>query len=413
MRSYYRRRLITVAMLSFTILLMLIIIALFVFSYIQSDRETDRTVEMLLSREEQPAPPVGGNQFPGKWEPMQDQRVFPSAYYDIRADQDGTVVSSELFGFTEDSDSDVQNYVSQILQAGNNKGRLGSFKYGVEETADGRLHIVLMSITIQMQMLFSMLRTALIIGAVLLALLFVILLPVTSRAAALLAQNTEKQKQFITDAGHELKTPVAVIRSNLDVMELLQGKSNWSGNIRCQVDRLEGLVKQLLLTARVDEKQWTGKTTVLDFSKELENELGIYEETVLQKDLKLQKEVETGLHIKGDEESVKQLIHALLDNAMQYTPSGGSVWVNAGREKKTLSLEIRNTVDALPHIEPERLLDRFTRGDNARSRKNGGTGIGLSTAKSIVELYKGNITVSYAGDNMFQVLVRLPLTTVS
>ena len=413
MRSYYRRRLITVAMLSFTILLMLIIIALFVFSYIQTDRETDRTVQMLLTREEQAEPPFGGGQFPGQWEPMQNQRAFPSAYYDIKAEQDGTVISSELIGFTEDTDSDVQNYVSQVLQTGKSKGRLGSFKYGVEETANGQLHIILMNITIQLQMLFSMLRIALIISAVLLVLLFVILLPVTSRAAAMLAQNTEKQKQFITDAGHELKTPVAVIRSNLDVMELLQGKSNWSGNIRCQVDRLEGLVKQLLLTARVDEKQWTGKTTIIDFSKELQSELSIYEETVMQKDLKLQNEVEAGLHIKGDEESVKQLIHALLDNAMQYTPAGGSVWVSAGREKKTLKLEIRNTVDALPQIEPERLLDRFTRGDNARSRKNGGTGIGLSTAKSIVELYKGNITVSYAGENIFQVLVHLPLTVVS
>lgn len=95
---------------------------------------------------------------------------------------------------------------------------------------------------------------------------------------------------------------------------------------------------------------------------------------------------------------------------MQYTPPDGSVWVSAGREKKMLRLEVTNTVDALPQIEPERLLDRFTRGDNARSRKNGGTGIGLSTAKSIVDLCHGSISVAYPDDARFQVIVRMPLT---
>ena len=203
----------------------------------------------------------------------------------------------------------------------------------------------------------------------------------------------------------------AVIRSNLDVMELFQGKSNWSGNIRSQVDRLDGLVKQLLLLARLDEKQWAGKTTDINFSNELKNEVSIYEETVTQKELTLKTDIAEGLriHAHAEEESVRQLLHVLLDNAMQYTPSGGSVWINAGKEKKNLRLEITNTVDALPQIAPERLLDRFTRGDTARSRKNGGTGIGLSTAKSVADLYHGEITVSYLDENMFQVIVHLPL----
>lgn len=410
MRSYYRKRLITVSMLAFVILLLLTIAALFVFCYIQMDRGTDRTVQAMLNDEARTPLPPNEALFPGGFNPMQDQGMFLSAYYDITADADGTVRSSELFGFLDGTDSDIQGYVDQVLETGKRSGGWGSFKFGVREVEGGKLRIILMDISIQLQMLFSMLRNALIIGAVLLTLLFVILLPVTARAAVLLAQNTEKQKQFITDAGHELKTPVAVIRSNLDVMELLQGKSNWSGNIRCQVDRLEELVKQLLLMAKLDEKQWAGKTAVIDFSQELEKEIGIYDETVLQKDLKLVKDITAGLRIEGDETSVHQLIHALLDNAMQYTPSGGSVWVKASREKKALCLEVTNTVDALPQIAPERLLDRFTRGDNARSRKNGGTGIGLSTAKSIVDLCHGSISVSYLNDAMFQVVVRMPLS---
>lgn len=195
-------------------------------------------------------------------------------------------------------------------------------------------------------------------------------------------------------------------------MELLQGKSNWSGNIRTQVERLDGLVKQLLLLARLDEKQWSGKTANIDFSQELNNEISIYDETVLQKELTLKTDVAPGLRIRAEEESVRQLLHVLLDNAMLYTPPDGSVWVSAAKEKKTLRLEITNTVDALPKIALERLLDRFTRGDTARSRKNGGTGIGLSTAKSVADLYHGDITVAYQGDSLFQVTVRLPLSII-
>ena len=409
MRKFYRRRLITVSMLAFLILFTLVISGMFLFSFLQMESETSRTVQSLLNPPEYDFQMFGGAQFPGAFEMMRGQPMFPSSYYDITAERDGTVLTCESSGFPDDMDSDIQSSVLQVLSTGKSSGRWGNLKFGIQETEDGKLHIILMNISIQLQMLLSMVRGALIIGAALLLLLFIILLPVTAKAASLLIQNTEKQKQFITDAGHELKTPVAVIRSNLDVMELLQGKSNWSGNIRSQVDRLDGLVKQLLLLARLDEKQWAGKTTDIIFSNELKNEVSIYEETVTQKELTLKTDIAEGLRIHAEEESVRQLLHVLLDNAMQYTPSGGSVWINAGKEKKNLRLEITNTVDALPQIAPERLLDRFTRGDTARSRKNGGTGIGLSTAKSVADLYHGEITVSYLDENMFQVIVHLPL----
>lgn len=187
------------------------------------------------------------------------QPMFPSAFYEVETDADGKVVYCEMHGFADESDTDIQAEVDQILQSGHETGRLGAFKYGVMEKEYGGRRLILMNIAIQMQTLYSVLRSALLIGVLLSVLLLAILFPVSSKAADLIMRNTEHQKQFITDAGHELKTPVAVIRSNLDVMELLDGKTKWSGNIRDQVDRLEGLVKQLLLLARLDEKQWTGK----------------------------------------------------------------------------------------------------------------------------------------------------------
>ena len=408
MKRYYRWRIIASAMVAFIILLTLVIGGIVLFSFLQMERSTDQTVQALLTPENSGERPFDEPRMPGFLQGDPRQAMFPSAHYEIETDANGHILTCELRGFAEDTDDDIQGYVDQILESGKDNGRIDSYKYGLKETANGGRHIILMNISIQLQMLSSVLFNALIIGFGLLILLFIILLPVSTKAANLILQNTEKQKQFITDAGHELKTPVAVIRSNLDVMELLEGKSKWSGNIRGQVDRLEGLIKQLLMLARLDEKQWTGKTERIDLSRLTENEMETYREGALQKALDLECSVTPGLCVVGDKDAMKQMIHALMDNAIQYTPDGGNVRVKLGREKKQLCLDIVNTVDALPQIPADRLTDRFVRGDTDRSRKTGGTGIGLSTAKSVVEMHHGSLSINYPDDSRFQIVIRIP-----
>ena len=408
MKKYYRRRIISSAMMAFIILLVLVIGGIYLFSLLQTEQNTDRMIQFLLSPEINEDRPPWDSDFPAFADYGPGQEMFPSAFYDIQTNESGQILSVAYRGFMDDADSDLQTYVDQILVRAESGGKLGSFKFGVKETETGGYHIILMNISIQMQTLYSVLRSALLIGGVLSIMLLIILFPVSSYAAELIIRNTEKQKQFITDAGHELKTPVAVIRSNLDVMELLDGTTKWSANIRGQVDRLENLVKQLLLLARLDEKQWGGKAERIDLSQIFESELNIYQETADQKNLKLQSEIQPGLQVVGDKEAMYQMIHAVMDNAMQYTPADGSVRVSCVREKKQLLIDITNTVDALPQIAPEKLTDRFTRGDTARSRKNGGIGIGLSTAKSVAEMVHGSIKINYLNDSMFQVVIHLP-----
>ena len=112
------------------------------------------------------------------------------------------------------------------------------------------------------------------------------------------------------------------------------------------------------------------------------------------------------LQMIGDRDSLRQMLHAVMDNALQYTPEQGSILLKAESGKKAIRLEITNTVDSLPGIAPEKLTDRFTRGDTSRSRKNGGTGIGLSTAKSVVEMHHGNLSIHYPDDHHFQLVIQ-------
>ncbi|MBR5111772.1 MAG: GHKL domain-containing protein [Clostridia bacterium] len=408
MKRYYRRRIIASAMMAFLILLFVVIGGILLFSFLQSERTTDQTVQLLLSPPAAEQRPFGGRDFPGFMDSAPGQTPLLSAFYEIETDAEGKILRAELRGFSEDTDADMQSYVDRIFARGKDSGKLDAFKYGRAQEENGNYRVILVNISIQLGMLYAMLRSALIIGAGLSVLLLIILLPVSSKAAALILQNMEKQKQFITDAGHELKTPVAVIRSNLDVMELLDGKTKWSGNIRSQVDRLEGLVKQLLLLARLDEKQWTGKTEIIDLTHLLKDEMDIYRDEAAQRELKFSADIASGLRVTGDRAALSQMVHAVMDNAMQYTPSGGNVWVKCVREKKQLRFDITNTVDTLPQIPADRLTDRFTRGDTARSRKTGGTGIGLSTAKSVAEMCHGSIEIKYLTDTMFEAVILLP-----
>ena len=402
MRSDYRRRIIASAMLAFFILLVLVIGGIALFSSLWMEQNSDRKVQTLLNSQtdRETTSRVMGSSRPRRGNSVQ----YP--FHDIRTDAEGQIISVVFHGFQED-EADVQALVDRLLKTGKETGRLEDYKFGLLQE-EGGCHIILMDLRLQEETLNSILCGAVIIGVILSLLLLFILFPVSWKAADILMRNTEKQKRFITDAGHELKTPVAVIRSNLDVMELLQGQNNWSRNIRGQVDRLERLVEQLLLLARLDESRWSGKIEKIDLTHALAEEMGIYQETVEQKKILLETDIRKDLYVMGDQDALSKMIHALMDNAMQYTPAGGKVWVTAVREKKQVCLEVTNTVEKLPRLPPEQLMDRFTRGDMSRSRKNGGTGIGLSTVRSVAEMMHGSVSVSYPADSLFQVKIRLP-----
>ena len=408
MKKNYRNRFILGAMMAFTILMVLVIGSVYAVSYVEMEQESSRFVAIRLSEEKQ-SNRLSFSQ-PFSWFLSfkgNKQRIYAN-FYDIRTDAQGVITSMEKRGMLEESDDSVQQLVHQVLQTGKAAGKSGIYKFGVKTLEDGAFHVILMDGTVQLRTLNNVLRTSALVGIVMLALLFIILLPVGNRVADSAVRGAEKQKQFITDAGHDLKTPVAIMRTNLDMLELLDGKSKWSHNIRSQVDRLEGLIKQLLMLSRLDEKQVSGEMECVDLQHMIQSEIEAYQEDLDQKNLHLTTELEENLVLRGDGDTLKQLMRLLMDNAVQYTPHDGSIAIEARREKKKICWRVLNTVDELPPMEPEKLLDRFTRGSTARTQTSGGSGIGLSAAKTIVELHKGSIHISYPDEKHFQVDMAFP-----
>ena len=406
MKRYYRNRFILGAMLSFLILLIVAMIGTWLFSYRQMEQETNDFLSAMqqVNAEDrsftQPVPPPMFGYTP-------DRRDYPSGFYDIDLDQEGNIRSIQRLGMMEEDDDSVREYVRQALQQQAASGKVGPYKYSLVKHEDGTSKLVLLDISIQLQGLYNTLKSALLVGAVLMAALFLILLPVSSKVADAFVRNTEKQKQFITDAGHDLKTPVAIIRSNLDVMEL-QGKSKWSENIRSQTERLERLISELLMMSRLDETSEKIKREALDLTVMLQDEKQHFLPVTQQRDISWQVDIPDTLPVMGDEKTVRQMLDLLLDNAAQYTDEGGEIRINGQADKKKVRVELMNTVESLPKVSAEDLTERFVRGNTARTQKSGGAGIGLSAAKRIAEMHRGTLAIRYQGDHMFCVSVELP-----
>ena len=215
------------------------------------------------------------------------------------------------------------------------------------------------------------------------------------RAIAPVALSIERQKQFVTNAGHELKTPVAIIQTNTEALELFNGESKWTRNIRTQTERLSELMQNLLILSKMDESALQMKMSPFSCGELVSEVWENFAESAEAKNLRFiyEKPGKGTDSVMANRESVARLLSILFDNAVKYTPSGGRIEITVSADSGRIRLTQSNTIDGenpLPR-DPDRLFERFYRADEGRSRKKGGFGIGLSAARAIAEANRGSI----------------------
>ena len=338
--------------------------------------------------------------------PSENDRM--SAVYFTVTVKNGEPVSADVSRISSVNEEEAFAYAASTVKGGCGSGRVDSFLYSSKERADGSVIYVFLDHTSVKNSIVRVTVLSALAGAAGWLLMLLLVFFLSRRAIRPIAENMERQRQFVTDAGHELKTPLAIIQANTEAMELITGETKWSRNIRGQVSRLTDLTGNLLTMTRSEELLDKRSLLPLDLSELTEQTLASFAPSMEAKELELTSSIEKGLTVKGDKSQLTTLLSILFDNAVKYTPEGGNIrlTLNSGGEKLRLRLE--NECASLPDCPADRLFDRFFRGDAARTQKGGGFGIGLSSARSIARQHKGSLTAEYVGENRIAFLLTVP-----
>ena len=361
----------------------------------------NRNMDMLADRVSE-----GGGRFPGSFDepppfdkmpPRNEQNFefitpetpFSTRHFTVFFDKKGEVARTNTESiYAIDEDAAIE-YAEKVMADGDERGWISSYRYKIFSTDLGMGVVFVdgsMSRTVLMQ-------STTIVGFVLLgcaALVLMLIFLLSKKAVKPIAESYEKQKQFVTDANHELKTPLTLILANLDIAEAELGQNEWLDDIRAEGHRMTELVNQLVALSRMDEEGQPLNITEVALDNLVGDTAHEFEPLAKERGKALTSNIEKEISYCGDEALLHRLVGILMDNAIKYCDQGGEITVNLHRGRRII-LTVENTYAAVDELELNRLFDRFYRADKAR-KFTGGYGVGLSMAKAIVEKHKGEIT---------------------
>ena len=290
----------------------------------------------------------------------------------------------------------VVDTISQIIDTGAERGYVDHYRFGVFPDKDGRSTIIVLDCFLQLQSANNLLR---ITGAIFLncvLTVFVLLLFLSKRAIQPFVENLERQRQFITDASHELKTPLAILSADMGLLEDTYGTDKWLESAKSQIIRLDKLIKSLVELARTEEAVKEDAMTCFSVSEIAQANADAFQMLAEADGKVLTAEIAGGISLKGVQDNFFRLFSILLDNAVKYCDPAGTIRLCVLMRGRNIYISISNPCIGVDTAQLSRYFDRFYRADSSRARSTGGYGIGLSTAKAIVARHKGRISNHYA-----------------
>lgn len=331
---------------------------------------------------------------------------YRTRFFRIFLDEDKKVTNVNMDHIAAVDEKKAVRMTKMAMLRRGKVGLVGSYRYR-KEYKDGQVRSIIFLDCKENQSFYHLAVTITITVSTLLTCLITVIFAIASkRAVRPFEINSNRQKQFITDASHELKTPLAIISANAEVLQYKGDGNEWTQNIIDQTKHMGKLINQLLVLAKLDEAQEKSEKQEADLKLLLEETIEPFEEVATQKKVTLKLHLEEGVTIRVNREQIAQLVSILTENAAKYVNDGGKIVWRLTKTQHGAVLVVKNTTEKeLP--DTKRMFDRFYRSDSSRSSKTGGQGIGLSIAKKIVDSHKGSITAK-AGDGMVTFRVSLP-----
>lgn len=408
-----RRRFILAAMTAFGMVMGILLAGINLVNYYRTTSMQDQMAEILLSREqrafhrpEAPLPPM--TDIPGGG----PEAEFTTRFFAAHCDRDGRILFLARDHISSIDEELARRYTEDVLSREKEKGYHGDYRYIVKRDEMG-ITVLFLHAAGALQSMHRLFWVSFGTGMCSLALVFLLVLLFSRYAIRPFAENIERQKRFVTDAGHELKTPITSIAASADVAVMEHEGDEWIENIRKQTVRLGKLVNDLVTLSRLDEElPFPDKTyfSLSDAAWEASEPFGALAKA---EGKSYSQKIEENVILLGDKNSLQQLISILLDNGIKYSGEYGEIRMEIYRKRGKICIEVENTCELPRTLELNRLFDRFYRVDQSRSSGTGGTGIGLSMAQAIVQAHGGRIEARYMEEDKILIKSTFPSKSFS
>ena len=326
-------------------------------------------------------------------------------YFKVYEDSDGNVSCVLIKGLSSVTEAEAM----QLAESVSDKDAVGfvdSYRYRVAERKTYKT-VVFLDCTHRIDTIKSFAATSILVSAIGYLIVLLAVLVLADRIIRPFKETYEKQKQFITDAGHEIKTPLTIISANLDLCDIEYGENEYTGEIRTQIDNMRELTSSLVFLAKMDESD-SLPMIELPISDIVEETVFSFHAPSKLKGKKITANITPMISINGNDRAIRGLVSVLMDNALKYSPEDTEITVSLIKHGRAAELSVKNkTVQALSKEQLNKLFERFWRTDGSRNSETGGHGIGLSVARAVAEKHGGKITAQADSDEL-TITVTLP-----
>ncbi len=394
-----RKKFILISIVTVTSVLLLLFAGVNIVNLVSVRSKLDKTINMITENSGKMPEPAKSADHPGfgqrPFNPVNGERFdketpFQTRFFVVWFDEDENVTNYNLDKIAAVETDEIDDFAETAAEHGEGSGFDSGYLFRVVKQDDSTYMAVFLDCHKETSSVVTLAAVSAAVTLFCIILICIIIVLLSGRAVRPVIESDTKQKQFITDAGHELKTPITVISTCLSVLEMEVGKQKWIDKAAAQTDKLKNLVNSLVTLSKSDEGSQPAKLS-FDISTAVCETAESFSDFAGQKGHPIVSDIEPSVPFCGDEFSVRRLVSILIDNAVKYSSDGSEIALSLKKHKKGVLITVSNRCENINAEELPKLFDRFYRADKSRNSSSGGFGLGLSIARSVCESHKGFI----------------------
>lgn len=400
---------VALAMTALFILLSLVVFGMNLLNYNSIVSDADEVLRLLVQNKgdfpEFKNDPGMGRHFPRGFSA---ETPYESRFFSVIFDSSGQIINTNTSRVSSVDDVSAAEYAQKVYNKGSDSGFMNEYRYIRYTEVDGE-HIIFLNCSQKLSSYYQFFCASIIMALAGFAAVFVAVSFFAGRILRPVAESYEKQKRFITDAGHEIKTPLTIINANAELLEMEIGENESIADIRQQTKRLRTLTDDLVMLARMEETENAVSKIDFPISEVVAEAIAPFNALAQQQGKSINANIQPMLSYNGDSKSIQQLVSILTDNAIKYSAAGKTIEINMSRQNRSICLSVFNqTTSEMQADDVAHVFERFYRSDRSRNSETGGHGIGLSIAKAIVSAHGGKIQAEAQDGFSFKITVTLP-----